>query len=102
VNREREKRESLLRRAREIDLQALWRPGEAIEVDRDLAAHMGAFIEDAVSAEDTFWIGEALLAGQSPHSDGEGTALAPGAVGLGEGGQAILPGQSRRHEGEEG
>jgi hypothetical protein len=55
------KRQKMLKRAESVEQLARGAPYRPIEVDGDLALHMGAFIEDAVAPEDFYELEEEVL-----------------------------------------
>ena len=60
-NKKKARERDMARRADLLEERAIERPFEAIEVDLDLAGHMGAFIEDAVGPDDFYELEEEVF-----------------------------------------
>jgi hypothetical protein len=57
----RNKKRALMGRAHELEAMALANPYGGLEVDPDLAEHMGAFVEEAVDPEDFYELEPGLI-----------------------------------------
>jgi hypothetical protein len=69
---QKKKAKLLAKRAEELEAQAMAKPYGAVEADFELAAHMGAFVEDAVGLDDFYELEDGAFGDLAPSADPAG------------------------------